>query len=211
MTKIRLDFVPCLLIGVLLCWLTIFAGQKYVEMADERYETQELPQGEVGGVPAEDTPLVESIAQMKQHDTFYVITDDENYEMYHLFYDDKEWNPLELPSGEVVCVRNNRKASETVDGYKKQTPVGKIVPFELPETLISQLDDERSGMVFADTTFYVDMFGEALDSANEDDIKFKFDAAAVILLFVGTFGSHMLGAKIGILPPILPKRKKEQA
>lgn len=65
MTKIRLDFVPCLLIGVLLCWLTIFAGQKYVEMADERYETQELPQGEVGGVPAEDTPLVESIAEMK--------------------------------------------------------------------------------------------------------------------------------------------------
>ncbi len=34
MTKIRLDFVPCLLIGGLLCGLTIFAGQKYVEMAD---------------------------------------------------------------------------------------------------------------------------------------------------------------------------------
>lgn len=94
MTKIRMDFVPCLLIGGLLCGLTIFAGQKYVEMADERYETQELPQGEIGGEPAADTPLVESIAEMQQNDTFYVITDDENYEMYHLFYDDKEWNPL---------------------------------------------------------------------------------------------------------------------
>ena len=89
MTKIRLDFVPCLLIGGLLCGLTIFAGQKYVEMADERYETQELPQGEVGGEPAADTPLVESIAQMRQNDTFYVVTEDENYDIYHLFYDDK--------------------------------------------------------------------------------------------------------------------------
>ena len=84
-----------------------------------------------------------------------------------------------------------------MDGYKKQTPVGKIVPFEIPETLISQLKDERSGMEFSDTTFYVDMFGEALESANEDDIKFKFDMAAVILFWVGTFGSHMIGAKIG--------------
>ena len=90
MTKIRMDFVPCLLIGGLLCGLTIFAGQKYVEMADERYETQELPQGEVGGEPAADTPLVESIAEMQQNDTFYVVTDDENYEMYHLFYDVRE-------------------------------------------------------------------------------------------------------------------------
>ncbi|MCX4340242.1 MAG: hypothetical protein OSJ72_11425 [Lachnospiraceae bacterium] len=211
MTKIRMDFIPCLLIGGLLLGGTIFAGQKYVEMADNRYETQELPQGEVGGVPTDDTPLVESIAEMKQHDTFYVVTDDENYEMYHLFYDDKEWNPLKLPSGEVVCVRNNSKASETVDGFKKQTPVGKIVPFEIPETLITQLEEERSGFVFADTTFYVDMFGEALSSANEDDIKFKFDIAAVILFWVGTFGSHMIGAKIGILPPVFPKRKKEQA
>lgn len=47
MTKIRMDFVPCLLIGGLLCGLTIFAGQKYVDIADEHYETQELPQGEV--------------------------------------------------------------------------------------------------------------------------------------------------------------------
>ena len=185
MTKIRLDFVPCLLIGGLLCGLTIFAGQKYVEMADERYETQELPQGEVGGEPAADTPLVESIAQMRQNDTFYVVTEDENYDMYHLFYDDKEWNPMELPSGEVVCVRNNVKASRTVDGYKKQTPVGKLVPFEIPETLISQLKEERKDMEFSDTTFYVDMFGEALDSANEDAIKFKFDMAAVILFWVG--------------------------
>ena len=159
MTKIRLDFVPCLLIGGLLCGLTIFAGQKYVEMADERYETQELPQGEVGGEPAADTSLVESIAQMRQNDTFYVVTEDENYDMYHLFYDDKEWNPMELPSGEVVCVRNNVKASRTVDGYKKQTPVGKLVPFEIPETLISQLKEERKDMEFSDTTFYVDMFG----------------------------------------------------
>ena len=211
MTKIRLDFVPCLLIGGLLCGLTIFAGQKYVEMADERYETQELPQGEVGGEPAADTPLVESIAQMRQNDTFYVVTEDENYDMYHLFYDDKEWNPMELPSGEVVCVRNNVKASRTVDGYKKQTPVGKLVPFEIPETLISQLKEERKDMEFSDTTFYVDMFGEALDSANEDAIKFKFDMAAVILLWVGTFSSHMIGAKIGILPPVCPKRKKAQA
>lgn len=211
MTKIRMDFVPCLLIGGLLLGATLFAGQKYVEMADERYETQELPQGEVGGKPAADTPLVASIAEMQQNDTFYVVTDDENYEMYHLFYDDKEWNPLELPSGEVVCVRNNSKASQTVDGFKKQTPVGRIVPFEIPETLIGQLADERSGMAFSDTTFYVDMFGEALDSANEDDIKFKFDIAAVVLFWVGTFGSHMIGAKIGILPPVFPKRKKEQA
>ena len=211
MTKIRLDFVPCLLIGGLLCGLTIFAGQKYVEMADERYETQELPQGEVGGEPAADTPLVESIAQMRQNDTFYVVTEDENYDMYHLFYDDKEWNPMELPSGEVVCVRNNVKASRTVDGYKKQTPVGKLVPFEIPETLISQLKEERKDMEFSDTTFYVDMFGEALDSANEDAIKFKFDMAAVILFWVGTIGSHMICAKIGILPPVFPKRKKAQA
>ena len=187
MTKIRMDFVPCLLIGGLLLGATLFAGQKYVEMADERYETQELPQGEVGGEPAADTPLVASIAEMQQNDTFYVVTDDENYEMYHLFYDDKEWNPLELPS------------------------VGRIVSFEIPETLIGQLADERSGMAFSDTTFYVDMFGEALDSANEDDIKFKFDIAAVVLFWVGTFGSHMIGAKIGILPPVFPKRKKEQA
>lgn len=104
MTKIRMDFVPCLLIGGLLLGATLFAGQKYVEMADE-----------------------------------------------------------------------------------------------------------RSGMVFSDTTFYVDMFGEALDFANEDDIKFKFDIAAVVLFWVGTFGSHMIGAKIGILPSVFPKRKKEQA
>ena len=90
MTKIRMDFVPCLLIGGLLCGLTIFAGQKYVDIADERYETQELPQGEVGGEPSADTTLVTSIAEMQQNDTFYVVTDDENYEMYHLFYDDKE-------------------------------------------------------------------------------------------------------------------------
>ena len=118
---------------------------------------------------------------------------------------------MELPSGEVVCVRNNVKASRTVDGYKKQTPVGKLVPFEIPETLISQLKEERKDMEFSDTTFYVDMFGEALDSANEDAIKFKFDMAAVILFWVGTFGSHMSGAKIGILPPVFPKRKKAQA
>lgn len=84
---------------------------------------------------------------MKQHDTFYVVTDDENYEMYHLFYDDKEWNLMELPSGEVVCVRSNVKASQTVDGFKKQTPVGEIVPFEMPEPLITQLEEERSGIL----------------------------------------------------------------
>lgn len=211
MTKIRMDFVPCLLIGALLFGLTVFAGKKYVEIADERYETQELPQGEVGGEPTDDTPLVESIAEMQQHDTFYVVTDDENYDMYHLFYDDKEWNPMELPSGEVVCVRSNVKATKTVDGFKKQTPVGKIVPFEIPETLISQLEDERKGMAFSDTTFYVDMFGEALDTADEDAIEFRFNMIGLILFWVGTFGSHMLGAKIGILPPIFPKRKKEQA
>ena len=58
-----------------------------------------------------------------------MVTADENYEMYHLFYDDKEWNPVGLPSGEAVCVRSNVKASQTVDGNKKQTPVGRIVPF----------------------------------------------------------------------------------
>lgn len=208
MTKIRMDFVPCLLIGGLLCALTIFAGRKYVDISNERYETQELPQGEAGGEPSADTPLVESIAQMQQNDTFYVITDDENYQMYHLFYENKEWNALTLPSGEVVCVRSNIKAAHTVDGFKKQTPVGKIVPFEIPETLISQLADERKGMEFSDTSFYVDMFGDALDSANEDDIEFKFNAAALILFWIGTFGSHMIGAKIGILPPVFPKRKK---
>lgn len=207
MTKIRIDFVPCLLIGGLLCALTIFAGRKYVEIADERYETQELPQGEVGGEPSEDTPIVESIAQMQQNDIFYVVTDDENYDMYHLFYDNKEWNALVLPSGEVVCVRSNVKATHTVDGFKKQTPVGKIVPFEIPETLINQLADERKDMEFSDTSFYVDMFGDALDTANEDDIEFKFNMAAVILFWVGTFGSHMIGAKIGILPPVFPKKK----
>lgn len=211
MTKIRMDFVPCLLIGALLFGLTVFAGKKYAEIADERYETQELPEGEVGGEPSADTPLVESIAEMQQNDTFYVITDDENYDMYHLFYDDKEFNPMELPSGEVVCVRSNVKATKTVDGFKKQTPVGRIVPFEIPETLISQLADERKGMEFSDTTFYVDMFGEALDTADEDAIEFWFDVIGLILFWVGTFGSHMIGAKIGLLPPIFPKRKKEQA
>lgn len=211
MTKIRIDFVPCLLIGALLLGLTIFAGKKYVEIADERYETQELPEGEVGGEPSADTPLVESIAEMKQHDKFYVITDDENYDMYHLFYDDKEWNPLQLPSGEVVCVQSNVKATKTVDGFKKQTPVGRVVAFEIPETLISQLADERKGMEFSDTTFYVDMFGAALDTADEDAIEFRFNMIGLILFWVGTFGSHMIGAKIGLLPPIFPKRKKEQA
>lgn len=211
MTKIRMDFVPCLLIGALLFGLAVFAGKKYAEIADERYETQELPEGEVGGEPSADTPLVESIAEMRQNDTFYVITDDENYDMYHLFYDDKEFNPMELPSGEVVCVRSNVKATKTVDGFKKQTPVGRIVSFEIPETLISQLADERKGMEFSDTTFYVDMFGEALDTADEDSIEFWFDVIGLILFWVGTFGSHMIGAKIGLLPPIFPKRKKEQA
>lgn len=210
MTKIRMDFIPCLLIGGLLLGLVTFAGNKYLESANEKYDTQEIPEGEIGGAPSADTPQVGSIAEMKQNDLFYVVTEDFNYEMYHLFYDDKEWNALELPSGEVVCVRSNSHASETVDGYKIQTPVGCIVSFDVPDSLADQLDDER-GMTFSDTSFYVDMMGGRLEAPDDDEIKFRFDALSVLAFFLGTIFSHMLGAKIGILPPVFPKRKKSEA
>lgn len=212
MTKIRMDFVPCLLIGAALFAMMTFAGKKYVEIANERYETQELPEGEIGGEPSEDTPLVSNIAEMKENDTFYALTEDTQFFMYYLFYDDKDWKAIELPSGEVICARVNYDACHDVDSYRYvQLPVGKIVPFDMPDTLVSQLADERKDMEFTDTSFYVDMYGARLDSPDEDEIEFRCNMIGLILFWVGTFGSHMIGAKIGILPPIFPKRKKEQA
>lgn len=208
MTKIRWDFVPCLMIGALLFVLVTAAGEKYAENAYQRWENQEMAEGEIGGEPSEDTPLVTSIAEMKENDVFYVLTKDINFYMYHLFYDDKEWNALELPSGEVVCVRTNVGACRDTKGYvEKQTPVGKVVPFELPDTLAEQLEQER-GMTFSDMSFYVDMNGERLDFPNDSDIEFKFNVISLVAFLVGFIGSHVLGAKLGILPPVFPKRKK---
>lgn len=208
MVKIRWDFVPCLLIGALLFVLVTSAGKKYAENAYEKWENQEMAQGEIGGEPSKDTPLVSSIKEMKENDVFYVLTKDTNFEMYHLFYDNDTYNALELPSGEVVCVKTNVGACRDTKGYgEKQTPVGKIISFDLPDTLGEQLKDERN-MTFSDTSFYVDMNGSRLDYPNDSDIEFKFNIASLAAFLIGFVGSHMLGAKIGLLPPVFPRRKK---
>lgn len=210
MVKIRWDLVPCLLLGGLLYTLVTFAGGKYAENAYERWETQEIAEGEIGGLPSSDTPRVRSIAEMKENNTFYVVTKDTTFDSYHLFAENESWNALELPSGEVICVKVNLTSCKDSDNYSEvQTPVGKLVKHKLPDTLAEQLENERD-MKFSDMSFYVDMNGKRLDYPNEEKIKDRFELAAGLIFFIAMIGSHMLGVKIGLLPPIFPKRRKEE-
>ncbi len=203
MMKIRMDLIPCMLIGGLLLWLVGFCGDKYEDMLDKRYMNQKIEAGEIGGKPNQSTPIANSISDMKKSDTFYILTEDGGFRNYSLYYKNKNFYGLKLPSGEVVLVRMNISNLET--GKYSKTPVGKIVSYDVPQRLQDALAEERH-MELTDTSFYVDMLGKRYSIPNHNDIEFYSNMLSLLAFLIGTIGSHILGVKLGLLPPIFPKR-----
>lgn len=201
--KVRADLIPCMLIGGLLLWLVGFCGDKYEDMLYKRYRNQKIEVGEIGGKPDESIPVADSISDMKKNDIFYILTEDGGFRNYSLYYKKKSFYGLKLPSGEIILVRMNIDNLET--GKYSKTPVGKIVSYNVPKEIQNQLMHERN-MELTDTSFYVDMLGKRYSIPNHEEIEFNFNMLSLLAFLIGTIGSHILGVKLGWLPPIFPKR-----
>ncbi len=229
MKRIRLDLFICMIIATALFAGIGFVGAKIgiIDIVFDKIgnlvdNTQDVPDGEVGGYATKDTPRVSTIQEMvnmaQEDKTFTVETSAVKYSNYGLLTGEEyEWRILKLDDGRAIALRlNTEKIQDSNTRGINILPVGKVV-VEEPEILDDMADMLSDTDVVYITDAYVDMDGEAKATYISTGMKsamviigiatMLIPIALFALYIVTIFWIHSLFVKKGIFPPVFPNKK----
>ncbi|MCI9509815.1 MAG: DUF1266 domain-containing protein [Angelakisella sp.] len=160
--------------------------------------------GGAGGEASWKTPVAESIQEMKQHQSFTLITTGTVLNSDALREDGAVYYRIPLPNGECVAARINRKAIQemgTIGFYR--LPVGRWRDWkaeEVPPSIAA-----LSGTI--DTSGYVDMLGNHRGPMEESDYSQTLVSFAAPLIFFGVTLIHRFwGIRQGRFAPAFLER-----
>lgn len=213
---LRFDIWLCLALSVLLAF---GAGKIANKILPQKYEEHKaehvVDAGEIGGIANDSIFRAQNIEDLLSHNTFTVVSPGIEYRnkgggFYNGFYLDQ----LTLPSGELVAARINYDSVVSDGDYytgNSTLPVGKIIEADLTEdkTFLEQIEFKTP---LDRKDFYIDMVGEAEIASEESFIEAPIMIIQIITVLITFPIFHIIGAKLGIFPYILPpKRKKEES
>lgn len=225
--RIRFDLFICMVIAGALFAAVWFVGDKlqlnkgvYDVISNIVDVSEEVSDGEVGGYPTQDTPIVsnmQEVAMMAQAGKSFSIEISTARLAKYGVLNGKEydWRILELADGGYIAAKVNSKKiqdSEMVGNYI--LPVGKVV-MEEPEVLDEMIEllTGSTGIYVPDA--YIDMDGEAKTSYISPGMETAMIIMTIIsmvkpyilfaLYIIAVLWIHSLFAKKGIFPPIFPK------
>lgn len=215
MVKMRYDLFICFFIACLLLVSINAVGDHYIDKKTEQStEEKVISADEIGGQADDSIPIVTSIAEMKEQDRFTLQYDDDYECDDYIYADGQIWSLLELPSGENVVADIYTYSiqyiydDDSMWDYTKLFPVGKLVEKDISQEMIDAAAEE--GYELSATDCYIDMangnnkqFDPAISQAVTYILMIVIPVAAFILI-------HILGVKIGIFPPIIPRRNEQQ-
>lgn len=214
MVRMRYDMFICFLISSLLLVAINAIGDKYVEARIAASEEEKIISAdEIGGQADDSIPIAKSIADMEELDRFTVELDSDADDDGYVYVEDHLWRIIELEeSGEYILADVYQPSVQYISdedsmwgwGYTKLYPVGELVKREITQDIID--DAKEDGYELTVTDCYIDM-------ANGNNAKYDPTVAenvTVILMVVIPvcvfIFLHILGVRIGVFPPIIPRR-----
>lgn len=211
---LRFDIWLCLALSVLLAF---GAGKIANKILPEKYEEHKaehiVDAGEIGGIADDTVFKAQNIDDLLSHDTFTVVSPGIEYRNRGAgYYNGMYLYQLTLPSGEMVAARINGDSVVNDGEYfsgNSTLPVGRIVKADLTEeqTFLEQIEFKTP---LDRKDFYIDMVGEAEIASEESFIETPVIIIQLITVLITFPIFHLIGAKLGIFPYILPPKKKKE-
>lgn len=183
--------------------------QKYEEHKAEHV----VVAGNVGGIADDSVFRAQNIEDLLSHDTFTVVSPGIEYRNKGAgYYNGMYLYQLTLPSGEKVAARiNGDSVVNDGDFYTGNStlPVGQIIKADLTQsqTFLEQIEYKTP---LDRKDFYIDMVGEAEIASEESFVEAPVILIQVVTVFVTFPIFHIIGAKLGIFPYIIPPKKKKE-
>ena len=212
--KVRFDMLICFLLAALMVFGTgkILPGF-YSALYDRYLEAHTVTDGDIGGIAGDDVYRAQNVEELLSHDTFTVKVGESSVRIADTWYfGDIYLLNLELPSGERVAACINSDAmQENSEDDSYIMPVGKVVEADLSSDAEFLSRIERT-YELSRTDFYLDMNGKrgsVFVSAETYDEKYTLyiEAAVAVISF---FLFHVIGCKLGVFPPFIPRKKKSR-
>lgn len=216
----RLDIWLCLLLAYL---AALGTGKLTVLLTATTYdsyvEAHTIQDGQVGGRAGPEVPRAQSVEDLLSLDTFTVESPGIEYRNRGAGYGDEGYfYMLTLPSGELVAALINEDAVQT-DGFRDEDwinyyqgttvlPVGRVVWKDLraDTRLIGQIEYSEP---LTRTDFYLDMCNGG-GTASKEHYSTRYEAMVQVLTVFLLFPLlHYAGSHLGVLPYLIPPRKKE--
>ena len=211
---LRYDIWICLVIGFLVSLLAVRIARNFLpDPGEVTIVEHPVEEGGIGGVADESVFRAQSVENLLSHDTFTIVSPGNQYRNRGAgFYRNSAMYAVMLPSGELVAARINMESVRNTDevygdGGDSTLPVGRVVYEDLTadEYFIKQIEYAEP---LSRRDFYIDMVGEGGTEVIGNDTQMRLDMIQVITVFSVCIILHIIGAKLGIFPYVLPPRKK---
>ncbi len=190
--------------------LSLLAGLLCILVEDSLYDlyAKTLKQGEhdIGSPAGEDVPIVQSIAEMEQNETFTMILP-EQYSMSGMVIHGKNYQLVRLPSEELVIARIHKDAVQ----YVKEPQRLAILPIGQWKRWNEDYSDEpyRYRVEQADTAeFYIDMMGDYAPMYGRERVTDKWRGRLIaIVYFLAFILMRLFGTRRGRIAPALSGKR----
>lgn len=212
--KLRFDMLICFLLAALM----VFGTEKilpvfYSALYDKYLEAHTVADGDIGGIAGDDVYRAQNVDELLSHDTFTVKVGHSSVMIADTgYFGDHYLLNLELPSGERIaaCINNDAMQRNFEDDLYIM-PVGKVVKADLSADteFLSQIEASQE---LSRTDFYLDMSGKSgsnFVSAERYDKQYTIYIKAAVAV-ISFFVFHIIGCKLGLFPPFIPRRRKNR-